>query len=46
VDERSARPAANEAVFRLVVEEAASFTIIEKRGAERAIVERSDIRAS
>jgi hypothetical protein len=30
----------------VVVEEAAGFTIVEKRGAERAIVERSDPRAS
>jgi hypothetical protein len=30
----------------VVVQEAASFTIVEKRGAERAIVERSDPRAS
>jgi len=42
VDERSARLAAGE----VVVEEAASFTIVDKRGAERAIVERNDPRAS
>jgi hypothetical protein len=30
----------------VVVEEAASFTVVEKRGAERAIVERGDPRAS
>ena len=30
----------------VVVEEAAGFTIVEKRGAERKIVERSDPRAS
>jgi hypothetical protein len=30
----------------VVVEEAAGFTIVEKQGAERAIVERSDPRAS
>ncbi len=74
MDERSARLAANEAVFRagneridamlgvarlfvasghedltageVVVEEAPRFTIVEKRGAEREIVERSDPRAS